>query len=124
MDLIRRKDLGYKDVFDDMQWREIQLLRIDSQTLEIMNRYHSEEFRSAYEEVISIKTNSTLDGNLMLSCQRMLLKIMKQNGVSIEALPTSNLRIGHHRSFKTYHLWNWLRWHEQEGDVPDINWNG
>nr|WP_199157302.1 hypothetical protein [Pedobacter sp. ASV2] len=115
-----REQATYKEVFNDEQWKEIEILRIDPQTKEIMEKYHSEAFRIAYEEIILIKANSILNAGLMLSCQRMLLKIMQEKEISIEALPTSNLRIGHHRSFKTYHLWNWLRWHEQDGDVPPV----
>jgi adenosine deaminase len=45
---------------------------------------------------------------------------MKLKEIVIEALPTSNVRIGHHRSFKTYHLRDWLNWNERDANVPPI----
>ena len=38
----------------------------------------------------------------------------------IETLPTSNLRIGYHRSFKTYQLLNWYKWEEEGHPIPPI----
>ena len=39
---------------------------------------------------------------------------------NIETLPTSNVRIGHHHTFDTYHLWNWIKWEKDGHSIPSI----
>jgi len=52
--------------------------------------------------------------------QQTILKHMHKKEVVIETLPTSNVRIGQHHSFDTYHLWNWVKWEEEGHSIPPI----
>lgn len=115
-----REQASYREVFDEKHWLEIKRLKIGVETKEIMKRYHNAKFRKHYEEIITVKSNAIFGAGGMFLCQRIVLKIMQQRNIVIETLPTSNIRIGHHRSFRTYHLWNWLKWHEQDNDIPAI----
>ena len=45
---------------------------------------------------------------------------VKDKGIVIETMPTSNVTIGHHHSYKSYHLLTWLKWKQEGVDVPDI----
>ena len=45
---------------------------------------------------------------------------MHQKQIVIETLPTSNVIIGHHHSFSTYHLYNWYRWSKDGEKIPAI----
>lgn len=50
----------------------------------------------------------------------MLLEYMFHHEIVIETLPTSNVVIGVHRDYTTYHLYNWLEWRKQGKLVPPI----
>lgn len=39
-----------------------------------------------------------------------MLAFMHKREIIIEALPTSNLRIGYHRILNSYQLFNWHKW--------------
>jgi hypothetical protein len=49
-----------------------------------------------------------------------MLKILHQKEIVIETLPTSNVRIGHHHDFSTYHLWKWFAWEAEGHPIPPI----
>ena len=49
-----------------------------------------------------------------------LLKVMHHRQIVIETLPTSNVVIGHHHSFSTYHLYNWYKWSKEGEKIPAI----
>lgn len=116
-----REQAQYRTVFDEEQWQEIMHLKIPDKTKEILRKYHSSKYRAHYEEIISIKSNEIFTSTDMLLFQRKVLKFMQARNIVIEALPTSNIRIGHHQDFKSYHLWNWLKWHAIDKEqIPPI----
>lgn len=115
-----RSDAVYLDVFEENDWDEIIALGIPSSTKEVIRRYNDSVYRKNYDFIIEVDSKELLNAKETVMCQRAILKFMKRKGIVIEALPTSNVRIGHHRSFKTYHLKDWLKWQETEDDVPDI----
>ncbi len=45
---------------------------------------------------------------------------MYEKEIVIEALPTSNLRIGYHRTLDSYQLFNWYSWQKEGLPVPPI----
>ncbi|MDQ0064247.1 hypothetical protein [Chryseobacterium lathyri] len=45
---------------------------------------------------------------------------MATNEIIIESLPTSNIRIGFHKDFSTYHLKNWIKWNMKGHKIPPI----
>jgi len=115
-----REQASYLDNFDEVQWREVRSLVINSEVMEIMERYHLLEYRQYYEHIVEISSNSLIGVKWINMCQRALLRIMFKKNIIIEALPTSNIRIGHHHNFETYHLWNWLKWHYEDKNIPPI----
>ncbi|ALU28104.1 hypothetical protein [Myroides odoratimimus] len=46
--------------------------------------------------------------------------MMNKKEIVIETLPMSNVRIGFHQDFSTYHLWNWIKWKKEGVGVPPI----
>ena len=45
---------------------------------------------------------------------------MTKKEIVIETLPTSNVRIGFHKDFSTYHLFNWTKWRAEGKSIPPI----
>ena len=45
---------------------------------------------------------------------------MHHKEIVIETLPTSNVLIGYHNSFNTYHLVYWIRWEMEGKPIPPI----
>lgn len=56
----------------------------------------------------------------MEELQLMLLRYLNEKEIVIETLPTSNVRIGHHHTYDTYHLWNWIKWENEGNPIPPI----
>jgi len=82
--------------------------------------YHSEEGRERGKEICIIDAYEIL-GEKELECfQKLILKVMHQKQIVIETLPTSNVIIGHHHGFSTYHLYNWYMWSKKGITVPSI----
>lgn len=52
--------------------------------------------------------------------QIKLLQIMSDKQIVIETLPTSNIRIGYHKDYSTYHLMNWIKWKKDGKNIPSI----
>ena len=52
--------------------------------------------------------------------QRAILRLMQRKEIVIETLPTSNLRIGYHKSLENYQLFNWLQWKDEGYSIPPI----
>ena len=116
-----REQAQYRTVFDEEQWQEIKHLKIPDKTKEILRKYHSSKNRPYYEEIITINSNEIFTNADLLIFQRKVLKFMQARNIAIEALPTSNIRIGHYQNFKAYHLWNWLKWHAIDKEqIPPI----
>lgn len=91
-----------------------------SEVIEILKNYHSVEFRDSYEEIIEINTRDIFDIEQIEALQRMMLKLLHEKEIVIETLPTSNVRIGIHHNFQTYHLWNWFKWQKEGYSIPPI----
>lgn len=49
-----------------------------------------------------------------------MLELLHTKEIIIETLPTSNVRIGFHKTITTYHLWNWLTWEREGCAIPPI----
>lgn len=95
---------------DDKQWNAVERLYM---------AYHSRAVQERYKAVVSVKTYDVFGEDELTRLQWLLLKEMYNRKIVIETLPTSNVLIGHHRDFRTYHLYNWYRW-SQEHEVPPI----
>ena len=82
--------------------------------------YHWKETRDKYDKIIEIETFGAFGRDELVELQLMLLEYMFHHEIVIETLPTSNVVIGVHRDYTTYHLYNWLEWRKQGKFVPPI----
>ena len=111
------------EVFDDKEWNDIENELIDlmqDERIEILRKYHCKKVREEYEKIIEIETEEFYSSSELEILQLLVLEILHEKEIVIETLPTSNVRIGHHFNFDTYHLWNWLKWGKEGKAIPPI----
>jgi len=94
-------------------------IKKDTQCCQIVFDYHNNQYRKNYEKIIERETNEFSVTDLK-ELQLAVLKEMHQKEIVIETLPTSNVRIGHHKDYSTHQLWNWLKWEEEGKAIPPI----
>jgi adenosine deaminase len=82
--------------------------------------YHSEKVRHNYEQIIEVDPFDVFSAEELVLLQQMLLREMHQRSIVIETLPTSNVYIGHHHGYATYHLYNWMQWNKSGIPLPPI----
>lgn len=92
--------------------------KLDSYPL--LKLYHTKDCAERYNVPIEVDIYEILDEVALHKVQLAVLKIMHQREIVIETLPTSNVFIGNHRAFDTYHLANWLKWEEEGNAIPPI----
>lgn len=110
-------------VYNDYEWSEIEQYipnRKDDNRIKIVRKYHDLEYRKQYEKIIEIDALALFDLTEIRELQLAMLKQMHKKEIVIETLPTSNVRIGHHHNFDTYHLWNWIKWKDEGYSIPPI----
>ncbi len=107
--------------FDPNEWDYIES-KIDrkSRDFTLFQKYHELPYRKKYEMIIEIETEDFFDRDKMTQLQLAVLKIMSEKGIIIETLPTSNVRIGIHKDFSTYHFFRWIQWARKGHAVPKI----
>lgn len=88
--------------------------------IKALKRYHQKEYVEKYKKEIKVNIFEILDENALREVQLAILKIMHHKEIAIETLPTSNIFIGYHNSFNTYHLVNWIRWEKEGKPIPPI----
>ena len=88
--------------------------------IKALKRYHQKEYVEKYKKEIKVKIFEILDEKALREVQLAVLKIMHHKEIAIETLPTSNIFIGYHNSFNTYHLVNWIRWEKEGKPIPPI----
>lgn len=82
--------------------------------------YHTNFVAKKYDEIIVIKTEDVFDRHQLTKLQLLILKFLHDREIVIETLPTSNVAIGHHHGFETYHLYNWYKWRKEGHAIPPI----
>jgi adenosine deaminase len=110
-------------VYCDEEWYEIEKQlndRKDMNLIKVIEKYHFSESRIRYDEIIELEALELFKIAAIKELQQTILKHMHKKEVVIETLPTSNVRIGQHHSFDTYHLWNWVKWEEEGHSIPPI----
>jgi hypothetical protein len=107
-------------VFDDEEWCDIQQANITQECKEILFDYHCPTKRKFYLKPVLVDTSLLFNEDIIEMLQKEVLLWMHQKEIVIETLPTSNVRIGHHKNYKSYHLWNWLKWEEEGLPIPPV----
>ena len=72
--------------------------------------YHDINVRKRYNEEITVSCYEVLYETHMVRLQKALLRLLAEREIAIEAMPTSNVYIGLHQSFHSYHLKQWIDW--------------
>lgn len=110
-------------VFDFDEWqdikREIPIYK-GNEILKVHAKYHSSDFKEKYNEIIEINTNDIFTNDDLEHLQIEVLQFLHSKEIVIETLPTSNVRIGFHSDYSTYHLWNWIKWENEGKAIPPI----
>lgn len=83
-------------------------------------RYHQADVAGRYDKIIEVETYDLIQEEQLSKLQLMLLEEMHRREIVIETLPTSNVVIGNHHDFSTYHLYNWYQWKKQGKPLPPI----
>lgn len=87
---------------------------------EIFRFRHSQKGRELGNRIIIVDTYDIFGEQELIRCQQLLLKEMHKRQIIIETLPTSNVIIGQHHDFRTYHIYNWLKWGKEGHEIPPI----
>lgn len=93
---------------------------VDKTDFELISLYNKKETYKKYKEPIEIDCFEIFDSNELTLIQKEMLAFMHKREIVIEALPTSNLRIGYHRNLKSYQLFNWYKWKLDGNSIPPI----
>lgn len=115
-----RSDARKLDVYDEHEWCSIQNQKIKPDAKELLQLYHNDSIRQAYQTPFEVSILDLFGKEGIQALQLGVLKFLHDKEIVIETLPTSNIRIGHHHDYSTYHLWNWLKWEKQGHLVPPI----
>lgn len=92
----------------------------DKKHVKLYKKYHEKSFLATFNEIIEIDTVGLVDIETIKELQLLLLKFMAKKEIVIETLPTSNIRIGFHKNFSTYHIKNWIKFKEDKYLIPEI----
>ena len=126
----------YMSLYNHEEWCEVlNRLNIDSngnkcncseriiekdERVTMLRQYHCPDFRKRYNEIIEVNVTEIFSSSDIEELQLMLLRYLNEKEIIIETLPTSNVRIGHHHTYDTYHLWNWIKWENEGNPIPPI----
>ena len=121
------KNLELKDIFkyryekkyDDMDLeKDIDSLRIyrttnryfydEKKDFKIFRAYHSGKTIEESKKLIEVKTDDIFDENILRTFQDTVINELNNKRISVEALPTSNLRISHYKNYGEHHIFRWL----------------
>lgn len=86
----------------------------------VFESYHNIKFREKYNSKILVQLDEFILLEDLVIIQKAILEMMNRSEIVIETLPMSNVRIGFHQDFSTYHLWNWIKWKKEGVGVPPI----
>lgn len=120
LSLTESKNVRYKSVFDQEYFDEIQSNLPANSVFKLFRLYHSDEVRERFRKVEKISPFGLVSLDVISEIQDYLLKSLRNGGVAIETLPTSNVRISCAKDFSEYHLLNWERKINNGDNLPKI----
>ncbi|MCM1079567.1 MAG: hypothetical protein NC344_08145 [Bacteroidales bacterium] len=82
--------------------------------------YHTQDIRKKGMTIIEVDAYDIFDEEALTVLQQLVLRFLHEKQLVIETLPTSNVVIGQHHGFKTYHIYNWYKWSRQGLKLPPI----
>ncbi|MRX41939.1 hypothetical protein GJU43_21890 [Flavobacterium sp. LC2016-23] len=120
-----RENVMLKHVYDEEEWffmvnKGFADTRTSNKVFEVFEAYHNLDNRKKFDKIIKIDPFDIIKAEHVELLQLELLNEMTKKEIVIETLPTSNVRIGFHQNFSTYHLFNWAKWHDEGKSIPPI----
>lgn len=119
-----KNDARLSRIYSEYEWNfQFQISKTEKENnkvVELFSAYHSLNYRKKYDQIISVDPKNIFGLNEIEKLQLALLQFMNTKEIVIETLPTSNVRIGFHKDFRTYHLWNWIKWRKEGNSIPPI----
>lgn len=76
--------------------------------------------RFQYDELIRIDSCEIFGVSELHQIQKVLLELLSEKNIIIEALPSSNLRISYYDNLREYHLKHWLNDDNKERLLPTV----
>ncbi|MDR1810094.1 MAG: hypothetical protein LBR34_06810, partial [Prevotella sp.] len=95
-------------------------IRCTDERIRLLCMYHQREHRQKCNKIIEVETEEFFSTDQLTLLQLIMLDFMHRKEIVIETLPSSNVRVGVHCNFDTYHLWNWYQWKKQGHPIPPI----
>ena len=92
----------------------------DKKKKNYFEKYNDKIIRKKYNEPIEINVSDDFKVAQLTMLQQAILRLMHRKEIVIETLPTSNFRIGYHKSLDSYQLFTWLQWKKEELPIPPI----
>lgn len=93
----------------------------------VLRKYHApsqgstlSQYRNAYDELIEIKIGQLLSCDQLNTVQDIVLDMVSKQGIVIESLPSSNLRISYYQNFDEYHIGRWTEAERTNGSIPAV----
>lgn len=100
--------------------KSIAYEEVGDSDFEILSLYNRKDIYAEYRKPICVKTDDVFSLEELVLLQKQILEFMHKKEIVIEALPTSNLRIGYHRNLKSYQLFNWYQWKQEGCTIPPV----
>ena len=82
--------------------------------------YNRKDIYAEYRKPIYVETYDIFSVEELILLQKKMLAFMHGKETVIEALLTSNMRIGYHRNLKSYQIFNWYKWREEGCAMPPV----
>ncbi|MBO7048716.1 MAG: hypothetical protein J6W62_07395 [Spirochaetia bacterium] len=92
----------------------------DKKKKDYFEKYNNKIIRKKYNEPVEINVTDVFNVDQLVKLQQAILCLMQRKEIIIETLPTSNLRIGYHKTLESYQLFNWFKWRKKGIPIPPI----
>lgn len=77
---------------------------------EYISDFNYQPYRENYMQPINIDVFQDVSKKEICNLQKSLFKYINKKRIIIESIPTGNFKMGYHKSFDDYQLFNWLSW--------------
>lgn len=122
---------GNSEVFSDIvkawQMRYIDPNKVDeadekisSIVQKMIKTYNAIKCRKLYDKAANVKTSGIFGFEQLETLQKALLGYLHEKEIVIETMPTSNIRIGAHKSISTHQIFNWYKWYGSGEPLPPV----
>ncbi len=108
-------------VYNNFEWNEVKRnIRKESVAFKLYLAYHSKSIREKYNKPVEISSEEIFNADSIQKIQIKTLELVAKKNVIIETLPTSNVRISYYKDHSQHHIFNWIKWREDEKLMPSI----